>query len=54
MTIQQYEEVPAVCKNKQCDNYKGFELVAIEDITRGEDGKDYVLCDYCKQPIFID
>lgn len=53
MAIQRLEEVPAVCMNVDCENYKGFELVFVEDVETDAEGADFVICHYCKKRIFI-
>jgi len=52
MTIQRLEEIPAVCENEKCDNYKFFELYDTDEV-KIERGCDYVICYYCKKKIYI-
>jgi hypothetical protein len=52
MAIQRLEEIPLICLNRSCPNYKGFELVDVEDILKDELG-DYINCNYCFQRIDI-
>lgn len=54
MTLQRYEEVPAVCQNKDCPDYRSFELVDVEDVKDDEEGKGYVICPTCKQKIIVE
>jgi hypothetical protein len=50
--LQRYEEIPAVCKNKDCDNFRGFELVDTDEV-KTQNGIDYVLCRYCGEEIEV-
>ena len=52
MAIQLKESVPALCNNKECDEYRHFRLVDIEEIEHDEDG-DFVYCDECQVKIRI-
>lgn len=53
MSIQLKEDIPAICENKDCDNYKAFELYEVEEVIASDTTKDYVICYSCKQKIFI-
>lgn len=53
MAIQLLEEEPAVCKNKECENYNCFEIYYSEEVQKDETGY-YVICDYCKSKIYLD
>jgi uncharacterized protein YbaR (Trm112 family) len=54
MTLQRYEEVPAVCQNKSCPYYRSFELVDVNDVKDDEEGNGYIICPECKQKISIE
>lgn len=52
MAIQWYEEVPAVCQNKECQDYGCFELIDVEDVLTDDVG-GYILCPTCGKRITI-
>lgn len=55
MTIQLLEEIPAICENKNCENYNSWETVYDYEIKKDlENGFDYVLCPVCKRKIIIE
>ena len=54
MAIQLYEEIPAVCKNPDCEDIGAFVLYDVDEIVIGEDKKEYVICYECKCKIYID
>lgn len=45
-------QIPAVCENKDCENYRGFELYDIDEV-KAPQGESYIICYYCKEKIFI-
>ncbi len=52
MPINLTPDIPGVCDNKDCENYKCFELYAQEDLKK--DGDDYYfICYYCGKKIPI-
>ena len=53
MTIQLLEDIIAICKNKDCEWFKGFETYEPKDM-HTEDGKDFVICGCCKQRVYLD
>lgn len=53
MAINLYEEVPAVCENEDCENYKEFNLVDVEETKEDKDGMWYTVCRKCKRKIPI-
>lgn len=53
MAIQLREDIPGVCENKECENYRAFELYEVEEV-KTENKKDYIECYYCKQKIWLD
>lgn len=51
--LQRYEEVPAICKNDDCENKNCFELYDT-DTVKSDDHGDFVLCCECNQKIYLD
>lgn len=50
--LQRYEEIPAVCKNKDCEWFNSFELVNVEEVKIVND-KEYVICPQCGEEIEV-
>jgi hypothetical protein len=50
---QRNPELPAVCLNKKCEDYKAFELVNLEDIKEDDIG-GYIYCPSCLERIDIE
>jgi len=48
-----HEDIPAICQNKDCENYKAFELYDVDEV-KDPRGKSYVICFYCKEKIIIE
>lgn len=51
--LQRYEEIPAFCKNKDCENFKCFELYDVEDVKKDDKG-DYFICYECSYKIYLE
>ena len=58
MAIQRLEEIPAICQNKKCSNYKTFEMYDVDDVLTdirdSEGDKDYFICEWCGKRIYLD
>ncbi len=52
MTIQRLKEIPAVCENEKCDDYKAFELYDTDKVKTVE-RRDYVICYGCNKRIYL-
>lgn len=52
--IQRLEQIPAVCRNKECGDFNFFNLVDLDDVLEDYYGKGYVVCEYCKHRIYVD
>jgi hypothetical protein len=52
--LQRQEDIPAVCENENCENFKAFELYDVTEIKEEEDRSGYVICYLCKQKIYVD
>lgn len=48
------EQVPAVCENEDCEAYRSFELVDVDDIRDDDQGREFVECFYCKEPVYLE
>ena len=51
--LQRYEEIPAICENEACDNFKCFELYDVEEVKTDNNKKDYVICYSCKKEVYL-
>lgn len=51
-SLQWQEDTPGVCENKECENYKAFELYDVAEV-KTEDLKEYVTCFFCKEKIYL-
>ncbi len=51
------EDIPAFCKNEECDNYNCFELYSLKEIqiefTKNDDRR-FVYCSVCGRKIYLD
>ncbi|MFZ2152276.1 MAG: hypothetical protein WAV09_04170 [Minisyncoccia bacterium] len=54
MTIHIETTTPAVCKNKECENYRAFEEYNLEEVKKNDIGEDYVICEECGERIYLD
>jgi len=52
--LQLREDIPAICENENCENFKAFELYEVEEIKEEEGVGGYVLCYICQQKIYVD
>lgn len=52
--LQRQEDIPAICENENCENFKAFELYDVTEIKEEEDRSGYVICYLCKQKIYVD
>lgn len=52
--LQRQEDIPAICENENCENFKAFELYDVAEIKEEEGGVGYVLCYLCQQKIYVD
>lgn len=52
--LQRQEDIPGICENENCENFKAFELYDVAEIKEEAGVGGYVLCCECKQKIYVD